>query len=132
MVRLALSALLLLVLSLPAHAQTSCDQFRGVTQVGPSPITERIPAVAGERVYLCGYMLIHSGGPDLDLEISTGTGTNCATNKTLLLPRLSLPGGSAVVNRNPFAGEYTPVGNAVCTETFGSGTLTAVFYWAQF
>lgn len=129
---LLLLLLLFCAAATPARAQLACDRFSGATQVGSSPVTERVSAISTKRIYLCGYVFIRSGGPDLDIEISTGSGVNCAINKTLLLPRFSLPGNVPLVNRNPFASEYTPVGNALCTETFGSGTFTAIFYWAQY
>jgi hypothetical protein len=94
-----------------------------------------VPAVAGQRVYICGYMLVRTGaaGQDLEFELDSGTGSNCSVNTTPLIGPMTLPTGTVIVNRIPYAaGEKTPTGHALCVRTFGNGTLIATFYWAQF
>lgn len=121
------------LLASPAAAQKTCDKFRSAittTQLGP---VERVPAAGSNRIYLCGYALWpNPPGQTLEFQITSGTGTNCAANTTVIIPRVSMPAGG-IVNRIAYAaGEFTPPGHAVCLQTFGSGSITSIFYWAQF
>jgi len=70
-------------------------------------------------------------GGSLDFEISTGTGGNCVNNKVLLIPRMTVP-SNGIVNRIPYVGQRTEPGGAVCLQTWGNGSVTSIFYWAQF
>ena len=119
-----------------AWAQRTCDQYRAaITSVPIAAPVERVPGVAGKRIYLCGYILMPSSpaaGQSIEFELTTGTGTNCATNKTTMIPRMSVP-ATGIVNRIAYAsGETTAQGAAVCLQTWGSGSVTSIFYWAQF
>jgi len=132
--RWVLAILILLPFASAAFAQRLCDQARNSTAVGTINLVERVPAVAGQRVYLCGYMLARTGaGTDLEFELVSGTGLNCSQNAVTILGPMTLPANTVVVNRIPYAaGEKTEIGHALCLRTFGTGQLTSVFYWAQF
>jgi hypothetical protein len=116
-------------------AQRTCDQFRAaITAVPVTTPTERVPAIAGKRIYLCGYIIMPSsaGGQLVDFELTSGTGTNCATNKVTIIPRMTVP-ASGIVNRTDMAsGEKSAPGAAMCLQTWGTGSITSIFYWAQF
>jgi hypothetical protein len=64
--------------------------------------------------------------------LSAGTGVNCATNHVIIIPRTDVP-PAGIVNRIATAsGETAPAGNAMCLQTWGTGSVSSVFYWAQF
>jgi hypothetical protein len=127
--------LLLLLLLWPTvvMAQKPCDQARGAITSGVVAPVERVAGIAGKRIYLCGYVIMRaSGGPGLEFEITSGTGTNCSTGKTVMIPRMDVPIGG-LVNRIPYAaGEKTAPGHSVCLQTWGTGSVTSIFYWTQF
>jgi hypothetical protein len=127
-------ALLLAALPLSdAFAQVkTCDQFRASVTTGTMGVTERVPAVVGKTIYICGWMIVPtSGGSGLDFELSAGTGVNCATNKTIIIPRMTVP-VNGIVNRGGGAsGEFAPLGYAMCLQTWGNKSVTSIFYWTQ-
>jgi len=129
-----LMALLIVALTTgAASAQRTCDQFRASTTLAPSVVTEKVAAITNKKIYICGYMIVPSstGGP-FEFELTTGRGTDCSTGKTIIIPRMSVP-ASGIINRIPYAaGESAPPGQAVCLQTWGTGPVTSVFYWAQF
>jgi hypothetical protein len=110
-----------------------CDQSRAAITTGAMAITERVPAIAGKRIYLCGYLILRaSGGQDLEFEITSGTGTNCAVGKTTIIPRMDVP-LNGITNRIAYAaGEKTAQSAAICLQTWGTGSVTSIFYWTQF
>ena len=137
MMRTLLAAVALLpLLTGAAAAQKMCDQVRTNITTAPTPITEKVAGKPNQRIYLCGYMIVRSGvgGQDLQFELSSSTGTNCALNRAVILPKMNLPASGVLVNRIAYvAGEKTPPGHAMCLEVFGSGAgVVSTFYWAQF
>jgi hypothetical protein len=134
--RALLAATLLLSLPGAAVAQKVCDQVRTNLTTAPSAISVKVPGKPNQRIYLCGYMIVRNGsaaGQDLQFEISSGSGVNCATGKTIILPKMSIPSSGELVNRIPYTAEKTGPGESVCLEVFGSGTsLVSSFYWTQF
>lgn len=116
-----------------AFAQKTCDQFRSNITTASMSRTEKVAAIPNKRIYLCGYVIVRaSGSADLEFELSTGTGRDCVTNNVLIIPRMDVP-ANGLVNRIPYAaGEVTPPGNAMCLQTWGAGSVTSIFYWAQF
>lgn len=136
--RMFLMAALFLLVMPPGEvwAQKMCNQYRAaITAVPVATPTERVPAVPGKRIYLCGYVIMPSSasaGQSVEFELTAGTGTNCATNKVVVIPRMMVP-ASGIVNRIAYAsGETTAQGAAMCLQTWGSGSITSIFYWAQF
>lgn len=131
---LALLALLMLLAG-PAAAQRTCDQARAAITAGTvATPSERVAGLPNKRIYICGWIVMPVTPPaaaSLDFEITTGTGSNCATNKVILVPRMTVPSGG-IVNRIPYVGQKTELGAAVCLQTWGNGSVTSIFYWAQF
>ena len=130
------AALLVLLLLLPckAMAQRPCDQSRASITTGTVGPIEKVTGDPKKRIYICGYIIMPVAPPpggDLDFQLTTGTGTNCATNSVILMPRMHVP-TSGIVNRITYASEATPPGHSVCLQTWGTAAVTSVFYWAQF
>lgn len=135
MIARALLAAALLLLPAAASAQKMCDQVRTSTTAAAAPIAEKVPGIPNKRIYLCGYMIVRQGttGQDLQFEVSSGTGTNCAVGKTIILPKMAVPSNGILVNRTVYTAEKTPPGHSVCLEVFGTGSaLVSSFYWTQF
>lgn len=130
MTRLLLALGLLFALSFPAQAQRACDQATPFQHATATARTALIPGVAGQRIYYCGFMIAQKGQA-LDLQITYGTGVNCGTNTHGSLV-YSLPNDFALVNRIENVGPHTDLGESLCVQTFGTGALTGVIYWAQF
>lgn len=131
---IAAAASLLILACEPVQAQRACDHATGTSMTGAAGPTQFVPPVAGQRVYVCGYVLT-GDGQTLDFQLWSGTGTDCATDKTPVTPRIVLGSGQALVNRSAVPGERTPPGHALCAQTFagvGSATLVLIVYWAQF
>jgi hypothetical protein len=129
-----LLAALLALLGSPALAQRTCDQSRASITTGSMGVTEKVAAITNKRIYLCGYMILPGTGGPYDFELSTGTGVNCAINRTIVIPRSTVPSGG-IVNRTSYAaGAPTPPSQAMCLQTWGgtTGSISSVFYWAQF
>jgi hypothetical protein len=129
------AALLLLFLSGTATAQKMCDQVRTNITTAPAAIAEKVAGIPNKRIYLCGYMILRDGpvGQDLSFEISSGSGTNCAVGKTIILPKMVIPSSGVLVNRIAYTAEKTAPGHSICLEVFGTGvSLVSSFYWTQF
>jgi len=133
MIGRTLLAAAILLLPGAASAQKACDQFRTAQTTGPTVRTERVAAIANQRIYLCGYMIMRGlGAQDLEFELTSGTGRDCGTNTQIVIPRMLVP-PQGIVNRIAYAaGERAPPGNAMCLQTWGTGPVTSIFYWAQF
>jgi len=69
-----------------AVAQKGCDRFSAAEVTGTNPPIVRVSGLEGKSVYLCGYVIIHSGGTALEFELTSGIGDNCQTNTTILIP----------------------------------------------
>jgi hypothetical protein len=131
------AAALLLLLPAPASAQKMCDQVRTNITTAPAVMTEKVAAMPNKRIYLCGYMIVRAGTDppgDLQFQIVSGTGRDCGTNRTVIIPQMAVPASGVLVNRIAYAaGEKTPPGHAICLQVFGAGpALISTFYWAQF
>lgn len=127
--------LLVALLLLPgsALAQKACDQYKTAQTTGPSARAERVPAIANKRIYLCGYIIMRGvGAQDLEFEVTSGTGRDCQNNTAIVIPRMLIP-PQGIVNRiGTASGESGPLGHAMCLQTWGTGPVTSIFYWAQF
>jgi hypothetical protein len=127
-----LAIIVLLALMSGARAEGhACDKmavFKHTAATGP---VELVPAVPNQRVYYCGFT-ITAKGPTLDLVLTTGTGTNCATNTVPLTPQMEFPNDFALSSRQESVGPYAEPGQAMCLQTIGVGTLGGMIYFAQF
>lgn len=127
----------LVLLAGPAAAQRTCDKTTMSATTVPIPApSERVVGVPGKRVYLCGYVIMPSANPPnaIEFELTHGMARgDCGAARKVLVPRMTVP-ASGIVNRVAYAsGETSDQGASVCVQTFGTGgTLTTIFYWAQF
>jgi len=127
-----LAIIVLLALMSGANAQAHvCDKMATFSHAVPTGPVELVPAVPNQRVYYCGFTITAKGNT-LDLILSTGTGTNCATNNTPLTPQMVFPNDFALSSRQDSVGPYAEPGYALCLQTFGQGTLGGIIYFAQF
>lgn len=142
MKKLLLALLLALATAVPAAAQTGggqpviCNKIFTVNQ-GAVALTKVISGVAGDSISICGWTL-SGGAAASSAALSYGTGTNCGTGTTTLLPIHNLPINGGLVDHVDFAQTPVPAVNAsgvpidVCLVTTGTGPITVVLYYAQF
>jgi hypothetical protein len=124
--------MLLLGLCGSASAQHACDRVMPFSHtIASTTPVELVPAVPGQRVYYCGFMITQKGNT-LDLIIMVGQGPNCATNQIKFTPQLSLPNDFALSSRMETVGPYSDAGYALCIQTLGTGALCGMIYFAQF
>jgi hypothetical protein len=125
------AAALLFLASLPAAARTApCDKTASFAYAAPT-LDVLVSGVAGQRIYPCGFTVMQKG-PALDFQLSTGTGPSCSLAKNNITPVYSVPNDFAVVSRIERVGPSSAVGESLCIQTFGSGNLSGVVYYAQF
>jgi hypothetical protein len=128
--RILLAALLLAMGLHGAQAQQACNSiapFRHDVATGPVNI---VPGIGGQRIYFCGFVL-NSKAATLDFKVWTGVGATCTGGQDLS-PIWSLPNGFALVSRVPTTGPSGNLGDGLCIQTFGTGSLTGVLYYTQF
>jgi len=122
---------LLILFAVPAQAQRQCDRivsFVHSTATGPVIV---VPGVDGKRIYTCGFSLAEKG-PTLDIQIFTGAGPACAIGRLDQTPIFSFPNDATFNNRVDTVGPHSEYGDALCIQTFGSGAITGMIFWAQF
>lgn len=96
-----------------------------------SGLTKIVTGVAGKIVYICGYT-IH-GGAAVNVGLSTGTGTNCATGTAALTPQYVLASGTDVTDSSPwFRGLQVPAATDLCINSSGAAAATAIVYYGQY
>jgi hypothetical protein len=136
MVKYLLLALALLIAApTPAAAQGAipCNQWSIIHDVGATSATQIIPAMAGQRIGLCGYAMVATM-LTAELQFIYGTGVNCGTGSVNISPVITLPVGGTFVNRSENIVERAPAGNAICflsTSAVGA-TMDAILYWTYF
>lgn len=98
-------------------------QSTGVTTSGTTAV--QIIALSGTRkIYICSLTVIGQSGTTPTFSLVQGTGTNCATSQTVVVPAFATPANTLF----PFA---TPVsvgvaGNALCYLQTGTTPVTKV------
>jgi hypothetical protein len=132
---LLLALALLLAAPTPAAAQgvIPCNQWSIIHAVGPVAATQLIPAPTNQRVGLCGYAMVASVLA-ATLQLSYGSGINCATAPANISPPITLAVGGVLVSRTDYIMERAPANNAVCfVATSGAtGVMDAIVYWTYF
>lgn len=142
MKKLLLALALVLASAVPAASQpgsaqpTICNKVFVVSQ-GATAITRIITGVAGQNISICGFVY-NSGAAASTGTLSYGTGTNCGTGTTTLIPTISLPINGLLVDKGDFASIPVPAVNAsgvpidVCLTSTGTGPFVLVLHYAQF
>lgn len=138
--KLALSFIALIALCGTALAQTppvfGCNKIFQVNQ-GAVALTKILTGVAGQHFEICGYT-ISAGAAASTTSLSYGTGTNCGTGTTTLLPVINVAINSNVVDHTSVPHIAVPAVNAsavpidVCLVTTGAGPTSVILYYAQF
>jgi hypothetical protein len=96
-----------------------------------SGLTKIITGVAGKVVYICGYT-IH-GGAAVNVGLSSGTGTNCATGTAALTPQYVLASGTDITDSSSlFRGLQVPAATDLCINSSGAAAATAIVYYGQY
>jgi hypothetical protein len=140
--KLLLALLLVLASAVPAAAQSTsaagitCNKFFAVSQ-GAVALTKIITGIASQNISLCGFVY-NSGAATSTVGLSYGTGTNCATGTTVLIPVVSLPINGLLVDKGDFASMAVPAVNGsgvpidLCLVTTGTGPAVVIVHYAQF
>ena len=141
MKKLALSLLALLCLSVAAQAQPIggqqiiCSKTFQVNQ-GAVALTKIISGIAGQNISICGFVA-DAGAASGAFSISYGTGTNCGTGTTTVIPVITLAITAGLTDHVPFANISIPstnssgVVNDVCLVTTGTGPTSVLIYYFQ-
>lgn len=135
MIRTMLTLLALLVLT-PARAdpvyqsQTyACTRENAVS--GAAQVVA--PSIAGQRIYVCGFVFSGAGTTPTATLFYAATGTSCATPLGTVVPVLTLPVGGAIIDHQTYYAGLPPVpsGDDLCATTAGTGS-EAIVYFSQF
>lgn len=98
--------------------------------VGPSSITQIIAGVAGQAIHICGWDASNTGATGT-FSFQYGTGVNCASGTTTLIPALNITSTAPAVDRQQYATMDIPIANAVCV-TPSVATIAVVLWYSQF
>lgn len=100
------------------YLQTASGQTSGTT------LTQVIPLVTGQQIYICSLAIQGVSGTTPTLSWSYGTGANCGTGTTTLIPSMATAAGAFF----PFPMPVTkvPAGKALCYQ--GGGTTPVQNY----
>jgi hypothetical protein len=142
MKRLLLALLLALASAVPAASQptavsnlVSCNKTFQVNQ-GAVALTKIISGIANQNISICGFML--SGGAAAStFSASYGTGTNCGTGTTTVIPLINIAINGWNVDHVQSANIGIPSINAsgvaidFCIVTTGTGPLSILIYYEQ-
>lgn len=133
-------ALLLLALASPAAAQQvinmpngvyGCDThaFYDASDNGKKTI---VAGVANKKIYVCTY-LIGTGSTATNVDLGSGTGTDCATTYTKITPSWQLAANSFVGAGSPYYNSFsTPVAANLCNNaSAGNAHQVEIWYTVQ-
>jgi len=135
----------IVLLSAQAHAQinTSSPQPVTITTVGgnpcqnPAAILNSVPvttsgttavqvvALSGAtKIYICSLTVIGQSGTTPTFSMVQGTGTNCATGQTVVVPAFATPANTLFSFATPVSAGAA--GNALCYLQTGTTPVTKV------
>src|SRR5690242_622163 len=106
-----------------------CNQLASLA-VGSTGLTQIVAAVAGQRVFICGWHVTNTGATGTFL-FANGTGSNCGTNTVTQIPALNVTSTAPSADHQTFASFQTPIGAAFCVNP-SVNTIAVVIYYAQF
>ncbi len=136
MKRFAILAALVLVFTGEARAQVNpsgsgnpCQnpaailQSTGVTTSGTTAV--QIVALSGTlKIYICSLTVIGQSGTTPTFSLVQGTGTNCATGQTVVVPAFATPANTLFAFATPVS--VGVAGNALCYLQTGTTPITKV------
>jgi hypothetical protein len=92
--------------------------------------TQLVAAVPNQTIYICGYTIFAASA--VNVEFDQGTGTNCGTGTTKIVPAFQLTAQTGVVDGAPFfRGLKTAQGGALCINTSAGVAVQAIVYYIQ-
>jgi hypothetical protein len=99
--------------------------------VGSSSLTQIValdPTGMGRRIVVCGWHITNTGATGT-FSFTQGTGTNCASNATLLIPPANVTSTAPSADHIDFATWQTAPGYALCI-TPSVATISAIVWYA--
>lgn len=103
---------------------------RTATSSTGAATTRLVTAVAGQRVYICGWD-VGAGAAAGGFQFVHGTGSSC-TSSTAFTAAYTLAINTYAAARNDFAMMQSAVGADVCVITTGTGPTAVTLYFSQF
>ena len=103
--------------------------------VGPSTITRIITGVSGKSINICGWHITNTGATGT-FSFSIGTGTNCGTNTSVVVPAQNVTSTAPITDHIDYAFLTIPsttggLPTDLCI-TPSVATIAAVVYYNQF
>lgn len=98
-------------------------QSTSFTTAGTTAV-QVIALSAGTKVYICSMSVIGQSGTTPTFSLVYGTGANCVTGQTVLIPAFATPANTLFPFANPV--QVTPAGQAVCYLQTGTTPVTVV------
>jgi hypothetical protein len=93
--------------------------------------TQLVALQSSQTIYICGYTIMASGTVNVNLRY--GTGSNCATSPSNIVPAFQLTAQTGAVDGSAFyRGLKTAASNALCINTSGAVAVQAIVYYTQF
>jgi hypothetical protein len=134
MTRSLVGLILWLLSSGVANAQmsrlnTCIDNFTATVTAGT---TQAVPAILGQRIGLCGWLLDAASGAPPIVQLVYGTGTNCAIGTTPFTTPIAIPSNGFFLDHQQGVYMQTPVGQALCVQATGNGSIGVAIYWVQY
>lgn len=106
-----------------------CNQVAALT-AGPIVITQIQAGLTGKIITICGWHITNTGASGT-FSLSYGTGTNCGTGTTTIVPPLNVTSSAPSADHVDFASLSIPAGNALCI-TPSVATIAGVVFIGQF
>ena len=99
------------------------------TFTGTAALLQIVAGVAGKSIYICGWHITNTTSAGT-FAFSYGTGTNCGTGTTTLVPALNVSNTAPSTDHIEYAFVQLPVGQALCQNS--TATVSGLVYINQF
>lgn len=106
-----------------------CPSIATLT-AGPTTITQLVALSTGKSISICGWHVTNTGATGT-FSLSYGTGSNCGTGTTTIVPAQNVTSTAPATDHIDYAFYTVPVSNALCI-TPSVATVAAVVYYNQF
>lgn len=107
----------------PCQNPAAILQSTGVTTSGTTAV--QIIALSGTlKIYICSLTVIGQSGTTPTFSLVQGTGANCATGQTVVVPAFATPANTLFAFANPVS--VGVAGNALCYLQTGTTPVTKV------
>ena len=113
----------------PCHNNSAILQSTGVTTSGTSAV-QVIALSSTTKIFICSLTVIGQSGTSPTFSLVQGTGTNCATSQTVVVPAFATPANTLFAFSTPVS--VGVAGNALCYLQTGTSPVTKVqLTWVQ-